>query len=352
MCVVFLLTTIASAQSVEQLMNQGNALLQNGAYDQAVTKFRKVLGRDPGNFEAQFNLAFSYLNWGRTSKAVTEFRKALAINRRCTECWGNLALAYEAQGNDEKALGALHEAVKANPGNIEARINLATMYANKDRIGNAITQYKQIIKMDGRNIDAHVNLAKCLVSKGKTAEAKGYLKSAMAIDPNDAEAIWEMANIVWKKDKKRREALKLYRKAVTLQPNSKVYYENLALLLEEMDEKMDAIEVWKKSLIYLDDALKKERIENRIAMLERGEAPSGVETPEKLFGQKDRSDDIAKLKNEVRTEQEGGEVKMISTDDPSVESDLDALDQETGDEMEFDMKRAVKKKMKERKGEE
>ncbi len=349
---ILLASTVVPAQSVEELMGQGNQLLQNSAYDQAVTKFRKVLGRDPGHFEAQFNLAYAYLNMARYPQAVQEFRKALAINRACAECWGNLALAYEAQGQDGEAMGALHEAVKTNPGNLEARMNLATMYANKNRVGDAIAQYKQIIQIDGQNITAHVNLAKCLVSQNKPKEAIGYLKSALAINPNDADAIYETGNLVWKADKNQQEALKLYRKAVTLEPNSQVFYENLGLLLEEMDQKEEAIDVWRKYLVYLDDALKKENIEGRIEMLERGEAPSGKESPEKLFGTTNRKSDVADLQAEVQGDrEEGASARVISTRPMNVEGDLEGLDKESESDFDFDMKRAVKKKMKEKKTE-
>jgi tetratricopeptide (TPR) repeat protein len=338
------------AQPVEELMSQGNQLLQNGAYDQAVTQFRKLLGRDPGNFEAQFNLAFAYLNMGRHSNAVQEFAKAIAINRQCGECYGNMALAYEAQGEDERALGALYEAVKVNPGNIESRMNLATVYANKGKVNDAIAQYKQVIAIDGQYITAHINAAKCLVSVGKPDEARGYLKSALAINNDEPAAHYELATILWKKDGKKDEALKMFQKAVALQPNTQLYYENYGLLLEDMDRKQDAIDIWKKYLVYLDDALKKESIQDRIEMLERGEAPSGVEKTDKLFGSQDRSGSISQLRSEVRgTEQSGGNTRIIDAKKPSVESDLEGLDKESDSDMDFDMKKAVRKKMSEKK---
>lgn len=339
---------ISYGQSVESLMGQGNMLLQNGAYDQAVSQFRKVLERDPGNFEARFNLAFAYLNWGRNSNAVTEFQKALQVNQRCGECWGNLAIAYENLGQSDKALNALYNSVNTNPGNIEARMNLATMYANADRLNDAISQYKQIIQIDGRNLDAHINVAKCYISKNNSEEAKHYLKAAMSLNPEEAEPYWELGNIAWKKENNTQDALKLYQKAIALKPNSQVYYENLALLYEELHQNDKALETWRSYLVYLDDALKKEKINDRIQMLERGDAPSGKESPDKLFGKQDRHDEVDRLKGELR---EGSEVttetKMISTESVDVMGDMNDLDQEEKSDFDFDMKKAVKKKKKE-----
>lgn len=73
-----LLFSTALGQSVEELMSQGNGLLSNGAYNDAVTVFRKVIGREPRNFEAQSNLAFAYLQSERYGNAVAEYNKAIS----------------------------------------------------------------------------------------------------------------------------------------------------------------------------------------------------------------------------------------------------------------------------------
>ncbi len=346
------------AQSSEELMNQGSMLLDNGAYDQAVSKFRKVIARDPGNFEAQFNLGFAYLNWGRNSNAVKELKKALGLNPRSADAWSNLAYAYENLGQGEKALSALYKAVQNNPRNVQAKINLATVYANKGRLGQAIAQYKQVLQIDGTNLDAHINLATCLVSKGNYKDAKHYLKSAIAIDPNEADTYWELGNIYWNKDKNADEAIKNYRKALVLKPNSQLFYKNLGLLLEEMwkknkddSKKEEAIEVWTKSLVYLNDALEKENIQNRLDMLQRGESPTGKATPEELFGQADKNDaDLNELRNELkRGGDEGAGEKKIQTSTYDVGSDLGGLDEEEeSGAFNFDMKSAVEKKKEEK----
>jgi Flp pilus assembly protein TadD len=52
----------ARSQSVEELMAQGDGLLKNGAYAEAVTIFRKVVSKEPRNFEAQSTLLFLICN--------------------------------------------------------------------------------------------------------------------------------------------------------------------------------------------------------------------------------------------------------------------------------------------------
>lgn len=312
-----------SAQSTETLMSEGNMFLSNGAYDQAIVRFQKVLGRDPGNFEAQFNISFAYLSWGRNSQAVAAFKRAAAMNPNNADVWSNLAMAYENMGKTEKALQALYKAVQYNPSNVQARINLATVYANKNRLNEAIRAYKGVIEVDGTNLDAHINLAKCLISKKKLDDAERYLRSAIAIAPMEAESYWELGNVLWNKDKDTSGSIKNYEKAIKINPNSQLFYNNLALLYEGMNDKAKALETWKAALVYLDDALQKEEVERRVAMLEKGESPTGKATPEELFG-------TTKMQAGEKVDREDGDqagepVKKINTQTVDVGGDMDDL---------------------------
>ena len=359
---ILLLVAIVQAQSTERLMNSGNHLLVDGAYYQAIPKFRKVIARDPNNFEAQFNLAIAYLFQEQYLDAVREFKKAAYLNPRSAETWSDLAFAYNKLGWSQKALNALYIAVRSDLNNVTARINLATVYAQKKRYDQAIAQYKQVIQIDGTNYDAYVNLAKCLISKNRLKEAEHYLKSAIAIDPNESEAYWVLGNVLWDSKRNSKGAIENYRKSIALNPNSQTHYENLGLLLEELwkenrdeNKRREAINVWNQGLIYLDDAIKREYIQARIKMLERGELLSGETIPEELFGrtEADKSDTKA-LQTEMRKEagEEAAKVKLIKVGKYDVKSDLNDLGKKEDNQFEFDMKKAVEEKKKERKREE
>lgn len=341
-------TQLSVAESVESLMNSGNMLLQNGAFDQAVTKFRKVVSRDPGNFEARFNLAFAYLNWQRHGKAVEEFKNTLGINPNCGECWSNLAFAYEAQGQSENALQALHQAIQHNPSSIDARTNLATMYANMDRLEQAVQQYQEIIQMDGSNIEAHLNAAKCLIRLDESGRAKHHLRSVLALDPRDADAHWELGNIYWKEDENVKDAIAEYKKAIEYQPNSQLFYQNLALLYESIGETEDAIKTWRAYLIYHDDAMRKEEIRERVERLEKGESPTGAIEPAALFGDQGGTENITRLQDELRYDSEGtGGGKIIPSGSVDFMSDLKDLEEDPDGAFDFDMEKAVEQKKKE-----
>jgi len=256
------------AQSVESLMDSGNEMLQRGAFDQAVSQFRKVVSREPLNFEAQYNLAFAYLGWGRNSNAVEEFNKALRLQPNNSQAWANLAVAYENQGKTNDAITALSKAVKADPNNVTARVNLASMYANNNKLNQAISEYSSLIKSGHTQPDVLVNYAKCLVTANRIDEAKKYFIEAISGDPGNMEAHWELADIYRKKEKNPVKAKDELRLAINAHPDVPSLYEGLADILEEEGDRKGAIEQLNKAMVYTSEVLVKERIRTRIERLE------------------------------------------------------------------------------------
>lgn len=339
------------AESVEDLMSAGGELLRNGAYDQAVTRFRRVVGMNPGNFEAQFNLAFAYLSWGRYGNAVEEFKKAAGIDPRNSDVWANMGVGYERLGQQQNAINALSKAVNLDPTNVEARLNLASMYANMGHTKRAIAQFEQVISIDGSNPVALTNLAKLMVGENRPREAKYYLREAMAYEPNNAEAHWELGNILRAHDKALDEAEKEYRIAIKLEPDEGAYYNSLGQLLQSRGKKDEALEVYRKSLAFVGDALEKEEIEGRIELLEKGEsgaASGGPGTGGSAFHTGSKSE-IERLKGELRGEDQAEAVKTVTVDSVpyDVSSELEGLNEEPEDASSFDLKAAAKKRAQE-----
>jgi tetratricopeptide (TPR) repeat protein len=245
------------------------------------------------------------------------------------------------------AVEAIHHAVELNPNNIDARMNLAAFYEDANQFEKAATLYEQVIKIDGTNRgDAYVGAARCLMEKGNVAGAKKYLSEAIATNPNNAAAHWQLGNIYWKKENKPEDALKEYKTATTLDPNTAEFYESHALLLENLGRKDEAIATWKSYMIYVNDALKKEQTEQRITKLETGETVVTSKEDKKIarenLDQKEKAD-LDKLKSEMRKDNGGkGDTKRIDAPPPDVSGDLDDINKNQGEGL--DLRKEAKKK--------
>jgi tetratricopeptide (TPR) repeat protein len=344
--IVFLAVAPAGAQqSVESLMSTGQDFLQHGAYSQAVSAFKKALAREPDFFEARFNLGFAYLQWGNNNQAVVELKKAIKLNPRHSEAWSNLAIACDNLGRSGEAINALEQAVRYDPENMTARMNLAAMYANAKRPKEALVQYREMARMDPANVDINGNLARCLVATGAAGEAKEILIKVIAVDTTKAEPHAQLGDIYWKKDNDVDKAIIEFRTAVSLEPANPAHYQDLANALESKGEKKEAIEVWKKSIVYIDDVLNKEKIKDRIDRLEK----SMVTTPGfsgapggSLFTEQKTRD----LERELRADDSKKETKLLDAPPPNVDSDLEQM---VADSSGWDLAKEAKRRAQDRK---
>jgi Flp pilus assembly protein TadD len=329
----------AMAQSVESLMGNGQELLQRGAFSQAVTAFKQALSMEPDLFEAQFNLGYAYLQWGNNAQAVTEIKKALKLRSKSSEAWSALAIAYDNLNRNREALDALAQSVNCDPENLTARMNLAAMYANANRTQEAIAQYRQVVKVDTANSEALLNLAKSLIIAGAATEAKGFLERAMTAAPSKGEPHSDLGDIYWKKENNVDKGIAEYRVALTLEPANPAFYQSLAMALENKGQKKEAIDVWKKSLVYIDDALNKEKVQDRIDRLEKG---SSAPPPTSNFSKEQTKD----LERELRPETPRKETKRIDTKPVNVSSDFEDVN---ADSSGWDLAKEAKKRAQDRK---
>ena len=318
----------ARGQTVEFFMGNGQELLQRGAYSQAANAFREALSREPDYFEAQYNLGLTYLQWGNYAQAVVELKKALKLKPGSSIVWSSLAVAYDNQHNSANAMDALANAVNYDPGNTTARLNLAAMFANAKKLPQAIGQYREILKIDGGNVKAMMNISRCLVAANQLGEAKGYLKQAIAAEPDKGEPHGELGDIYLKNEHDTDAAILEYQAAIMVEQNNANYYEQLAWALESKGRRQEALDSWKKALVYIDDPMQKEDVKNRIDRLEKGPdaaGGAGMNNPHESTMTRGQTED---LERQVRPDssREGARLKTTQVD---VSSDLDQLNADT-----------------------
>jgi hypothetical protein len=122
----------------------------------------------------------------------------------------------------------------------------------------------------------------------------------------------------------------------------------MGLLLEEMKKKDQAIENWKTFLVYLDDALAKEKVQKRIDALERGDQPANTASDKAAANEKARiqaNDQTRSLQAEMRgNTTQGSEVKTVNTKPVDISNDFQDLS--APDSQKLDLKSEAKKRSK------
>jgi len=173
-----------------------------------------------------------------------------SINKESTKY---ISLAKDAieVGQYESAIPYYKELVKKNPQNKKLRFGLATSYHKAKQYDNARKAYLETIKMD-KNYWPAVNNYIILISEEKPQNAEEELENLWIKNPKFAGIPAQLGNIYYKK-KNYSKASEYYIEAVKLDNDNINYLYNLAIVLENNNDKKSAAQVYKRIAEYNGD---------------------------------------------------------------------------------------------------
>jgi len=96
---LFYITTIAFAQN-EILFEQGNALYNDGKFNEAITKYESILESNKHSSQLYFNLGNAHYKLNNIAPSIYYFEKALQLNPNDKEVQNNIAFARNMTVDD------------------------------------------------------------------------------------------------------------------------------------------------------------------------------------------------------------------------------------------------------------
>jgi Flp pilus assembly protein TadD len=163
--------------SAETHYNLGNALLQGGRLDEAITHYQLALALKPSNAEAHAHLGGALLQKGRLDEAIAHLQTALQIHPDLVAPHIHLSSAFLRKGNVAGAAAQLEQALQIEPANPGLMNNLAWVLAtcaepsprNASRAVELATQANTLT--GGQSPPVLHTLAAALASAGRFGEA-------------------------------------------------------------------------------------------------------------------------------------------------------------------------------------
>lgn len=240
----------SESRSALELNAIGISYLDKRKYDDAINCFRKALKQDSNKPGIQVNLGLAYYRKGSYKSAVKYFRQAgtnLGYAGRDKANF-NLGLAYQQNKQFTKAVQAYKDVMLLDSTNKEAKENIVSCYLNMASHYNSTRNYKGMInacrnilryKPDApaakRNLaNAYITYGVSLMGSGKYEASTVQFGEALKIDPasslakenikiageNAANKLYNSAVELYSAGKTK-QALKMFRKVITLSPGSK-----------------------------------------------------------------------------------------------------------------------------------
>lgn len=211
-------------QSVEALVNRGNALSGLGRFEDALSACARAVTLDGRNGLAWGSLALvreRMENWaearnaykrmleclpnnlggmlglGRAHCALGEFESAgqvlsQALTRypKEAEVHRGLGVLQLEKGNEQLAEHHLREAITLNESGVAARVDLGNLLQKQQRYQEAENCYAQALAVAGPHPDVYFNLGVCEQRQGRLEAALDNFDRAIKLRPDFVEAHW------------------------------------------------------------------------------------------------------------------------------------------------------------------
>ncbi len=183
-----------------------------GRIDEAIVEFRRSLGINPDQKDANTGLglmlmeqhqpeaALTYLSraveldsedpvtlmrlgWAHekmesVADAQKAFEKAVALDSSMVEAYTSLARIVSGAGEHQRAIELLQRAIELRPDDARAHFNLGVAFVNSGDYRRAAQAYERVIEINPTHTRAHLYLSDIYAKLGRGAESKALERRA------------------------------------------------------------------------------------------------------------------------------------------------------------------------------
>ncbi|MGE5342211.1 MAG: tetratricopeptide repeat protein [Candidatus Omnitrophota bacterium] len=246
--ILFIFNYINIKNRVHNLCNEGKDLLDEGRYEDAIKKFRKVIEINKNYVTAHLELGRIYYTLGKMGDAKIQFQKAILLDPKCAGAYEGLG-EIAANNNDYKSaiINKYETALKINPQNPEIYKKLALIYIKFNEPKNSIDIYRRALKANENYADLYYDISEAL----KRSQNDDYLKILYDIAQKSGSKnahFYFLLGTYYEDIENTDKAIESYQKAVELDPSYTYAYNNWGIVLESKAKFEESINLFKKAI--------------------------------------------------------------------------------------------------------
>jgi tetratricopeptide (TPR) repeat protein/2-polyprenyl-3-methyl-5-hydroxy-6-metoxy-1,4-benzoquinol methylase len=204
----------ADARCARAHLNRGNILLTRAELEEARRAYQLALACDPHYAAAYFNLGNLNYRAGEYELALRDYQMATDIKRDFADAFVAMGNALDSLGRTAEAVGSYERALAINPSYAEVHFNLGVLAMTEGRHEKAADSLRRAIDMRPDYAAAHVAFGRVLNNLGHLDSAEATLRRALSIEPESAEILSNLAMTLRLRNKSP-EAVQLMMRALT-----------------------------------------------------------------------------------------------------------------------------------------
>jgi len=147
---------------------------------------RHNIEKNPGDFEAHYNLASMLQANDKLEDAVKEYEEAVRLRPDDAAANNALGAALVADGQPRPATALFRIALENRPDYFDAHYNFAIALTQMGEMDQAVAEFEAALKLQPDDAGAEANLGATLADMGKFEQAKAHLERALKIDPSQS----------------------------------------------------------------------------------------------------------------------------------------------------------------------
>ena len=147
---------------------------------------RHTLRKNPGDFEAHYNLAALLQSRGELAESIAHFTQAARIRPDDAIANNALGAMLLASGRIDAAIVRFNAALKVRPDYFDAHYNLGNALASQGDFVQALLHFRAAVHLHPEDANAEANLGSALAETGNPTEARLHYERALRINPKHA----------------------------------------------------------------------------------------------------------------------------------------------------------------------
>jgi Tfp pilus assembly protein PilF/2-polyprenyl-3-methyl-5-hydroxy-6-metoxy-1,4-benzoquinol methylase len=184
----------ADPQCARAHLNRGN-ILAGAKVDEARTAYELAIRCDPHYAAAHFNLGNLNYRAGGFDLALRNYQAAVGIRPDFTDAFVAMGNALDSLGRTAEAVESYERAIVINPGCAEIHFNLGVLATSQGRHEEAANSLRRAVEIKPGFTQAHYKLGMVLSRLEQLDAAEASLSRALSFDPESVEILRDLTNI-------------------------------------------------------------------------------------------------------------------------------------------------------------
>ena len=175
------------------LINAARKYIEMGGFAEAEEQLRRVLERNPDDFDANSLLGSVLMSRKKNEEAIVLYEQLIRRDPYKEELHNNLAIAYLRQNDSERAEKHLAEAVRLNGSFDDARVNFGLLLHHQRRYDRAVEVLAPVVDRNPGLVQAARILGLSYLELGRPMEGRLVLEELNRRLPRDVDVAFGIA---------------------------------------------------------------------------------------------------------------------------------------------------------------